>query len=218
VAMTAVHGAQTRAHQNSIMAGQCLWVSLADDSRNKVTSHAEQYMFDGYKSGPALLRTIITCTHIDTRASSERALRDLENLGAIMIKLNSAIPAFTLYVEHKHMELHACSMQDTAAITHLFQGYEAAEDETFMAWIKRHHEDVDDGTVVFTAEQLMAMALHKYQDLFKSGLWARPNADQEKIIALTAELGKIKKNLKQLPQQPKRDAKKPAAAGSTKTP
>jgi len=55
------------------------------------------------------------------------------------------------------------------------------------------------GTVVFTAEQLMAMALCKYQDLFKSSLWARPNADQEKIIALTIELGKIKKNLKQQP-------------------
>jgi len=135
-----------------------------------------------------------------------------------MIKLDSAIPAFNMYVENKHMELRACGMQDTAVIMHLFQGYEAAEDETFVAWMKRHHENVDDGTVVFTAEQLMAMALRKYQDLFKSSLWARPNADQEKIIALTAELGKIKKNLKQPPQHPKKDAKKPAASSGNKGP
>jgi len=216
--MTAVHGAQTQAHQDLCMVGQCLWVSLLDDARNKVTSHANQYTFDGYKSGPALLRAIIACTHIDTRVSSERVLRDLENLGAIMIKFNSAIPSFNMYMENKHMELCACGMQDTAAIMHFFQGYEVAEDETFVAWIKRHHENVDDGTVVFTTEQLMAMVLCKYQDLFKSGLWARPNADQEKIIALMAKLGKIKKNLKQQPQQPKKDAKKPVAAGSTKSP
>ncbi len=109
-------------------------------------------------------------------------------------------------------------MQDTAMTTPLFQGYKAAKDETFVAWMKRHHENIDDGTIVFMAEQLMTMALHKYQDLFKSGLWARLNADQEKIIALTAELGKIKKNLKQQPQQPKKDAKKAAASSGNKGP
>jgi len=200
------------------MAGQCLWVSLSDDARNKVTSHVNQYTFDGYKSGPALLRAIITCTHIDTRASSERVLRNLENLGAVMVKLNSAIPLFNLYVENKHMELRARGMQDTAAITHLFQGYEAAEDETFVAWIKRHHENVDDGTIVFTKEQLMAMALRKYQDLFKGGLWARPNADQEKIIALTSAIGKITKDMKKTPKKEARPATTATTTSGNHTP
>jgi len=135
-----------------------------------------------------------------------------------MIKLNLAIPAFNMYVENKHMELCTCGMQDMAAIMHLFQGYKAAKDETFVAWMKRHHENINNGTVVFMAEQLMAMALCKYQDLFKSSLWARLNADQEKIIALTAELGKIKKNLKQQPQHPKKGAKKAVATSSIKGP
>ncbi len=59
-------------------------------------TNSNQYTFDVYKSGPALLRAIITCTHIDMQASSKRVLHDLENLGVVMIKLNSAIPAFNL--------------------------------------------------------------------------------------------------------------------------
>jgi len=63
--MVVVHGAQTHTHQDSCMSSQCLWVSLLDDARNKVTSHTNQYTFEGYKSGPALLKAIIACTHID---------------------------------------------------------------------------------------------------------------------------------------------------------
>jgi len=85
-AMVIIHGTQTRACQNSCMSGHCVWDSLTTDARNKVTTYADLYKIDGYKSGPVLLRAVIACTHIDTRAASERFLRDLENLGAVMVQ------------------------------------------------------------------------------------------------------------------------------------
>jgi len=198
VAMAVVHAANARTTQDSCMSGVCLWESLTGDARNKVTSYANHYTFDGYASGPVLLRAIIACTHIDTRAANERVLRDLENLAAVMVQLNSDIQAFNLYVEGKYRELRARGQTDPAAITHLFQGYEAASDEPFVAWIKRHHDNVDDGTANFTADQLMQMAKRKYADMAKNGTWARPNADQEKIIALTGEVAKIHRAIKKL--------------------
>ena len=54
-------------------------------------------------SGPVLLRAIIACTHIDTRASSEQVLRDLENLATVMVSLDSNIETFNLYVEDKYV-------------------------------------------------------------------------------------------------------------------
>jgi len=217
--MTAVHQTQTRAHQDSLMSGICLWDSINGDARNKVTSYAPLYKVTGHDSGPVLLRAIIACTHVDTRAASERVLRDLENLAAVMVKLNSDIEAFNIYVEDKHQELRARAMEDTAAITHLFQGYEAAADETFVAWIKCHHDSVDDGEVVYTTTQLMQMARCKYADLSLSGSWARPNADQEKLIALASDVRKINKAIqKPIPKREKGQAKKSVPATKTQRP
>jgi len=171
--MAAVHQTQTRAHQDSLMSGICLWDSISGDARNKVTSYAPLYKIDGHDSGPVLLHAIIACTHVDMRAASERVLRDLENLAAVMVNLDSDIEAFNIYVKDKYCELRARAMEDTAAITHLFQGYEAAVDETFVAWIKRHHDSINDGDVVYTTAQLMQMARHKYANLKTNRTWAR---------------------------------------------
>jgi len=96
-----------------------------------------------------------------------------------MVQVNSDNTAFNLYVEGKQAELHAHSMADAAATMHLLQGYEAAADKPFVAWIKRHHDNVDDGTVNFTIDQLMQMASRKYANMMANGTWARPNANQE---------------------------------------
>jgi len=106
------------------------------------------------------------------------------------------LQTFNLYIEGKHSELQARGATDTAALLHLFQGYEATGDETFITWIKQHHDDMDDGTAIFTAEQLMQMAVHKYADLRKNGTWAQPSTDQEKIIALDAEVAKLHQVIK----------------------
>ena len=201
VAMAIVHATNTRNCQNSCMSGNSIWGSLTGEARNKVTTYANHYTFDGYISGPILLHAVIACTHIDTRAASEHVLRDLENLGAVMVQLNSDVEAFNLYVEGKHRELRARGMTDTAAVTHLFQGYEAAADEAFVMWIKRHHDNTDDGTANFTTEQLMLMASRKYADMRYAGTWAKPNADQERLIALTGEVKKITKTLKKPAQK-----------------
>jgi len=60
--MALVHQTQTRACQDSCMSGQCLWASLTMEARNKVTTFAHLYKFDGYTSGPVLLQAIIAST------------------------------------------------------------------------------------------------------------------------------------------------------------
>jgi len=92
-------------------------------------------------------------------------------------------------------------MTNTAAVTHLFQGYEVAADEAFVMWIKCHHDNADDGTATLTTEQLMQMAARKYSDMLYAGTWAKPNANQECLIALASEVKKITKSLKKPDQK-----------------
>jgi len=205
--MVCIHQTQTQAHQDSLMTGICLWNSISGEARNKVTSYVQLDKVAGHDAGPVLLHAIIACTHIDTRAVSEHVLHDLENLAAVMLKLNSNIELFNIYVEDKYSELQACAMQDAAAITHLFQGY------IFITWIKCHHDSIDDGKVVYTTAQLMQMACRKYSNLILNGTWAHPNADQEKLIALASDIKKINKALsKPAPKKEKEQMKKPASA------
>jgi len=75
-----------------------------------------------------------------------------------------------------------------------------------MAWIKCHHDNVDDGTATFTADQLMQMASQKYADMMANSTWARPNADQERLIALDAKVDKMKKGFQKT--APKTDSAK----------
>jgi len=135
----------------------CLWDSITSDAHSKVTTYADQYKINRRDSGPALLHAIITCTHIETRAASECALRDLENLAPVMVRLDSNNESFNFYVENKYCELRACAITNTAVISHLFSGYAATADETFVAWMKCHHDQVKDAEVVYTMTQLLQM-------------------------------------------------------------
>jgi len=102
---------------------------------------------------------------------------------------------------------------DPAAISHLLQGYKAASDEPFVAWVKRHHDNIDDGNAFFTPQQLMQMARCKYADSMASSTWACPNADQAKLIALTSIVSRMSKSLKK-PEAPKKGGKNPLPTGS----
>jgi len=101
---------------------------------------------------------------------------------------------------------------DPAAISHLLQGYEVASDEPFVAWAKWHHDNIDDGNAFFMLQQLMQMVCRKYVDSLASSTWARANADQEKLIALTSVVSKMSKLLKK-PAAPKKEDKAPQLAG-----
>jgi hypothetical protein len=81
--------------------------------------------------------------------------------------------------------------QAAALITHLFAGYEAAEDPHFHEWIRHYHDQVDDEVEHFTLECLRALSLRKYTNLVHEGKWAKPSANDEKIIAMAANQAKL---------------------------
>ena len=193
--LVGVHGNQDRNHQNSVMSGECIYNSLTIDAQNKVSSYANKYTIGGLISGPILLRALIAVTHIDTRASADQLLTELERLDEKMIALESNIESFNHFVNRKLAELHARGQDDAALLTHLFHGYEAVSDEEFVAWAKRKHSDVDDGENL-DAETLMNLALQKYSDRKQCNLWSKPSPQDESIIALETDIKQLKSAFK----------------------
>ena len=91
--------------------------------------------------------------------------------------------------------LHAREQEAVDLLYYLWKAYKAAPDDEFVVYIKDLKSQSDDGRATFTAEDLMVRAENKYeaQLLDKENTWGKPTEDQEKIVAMTAEINSLKK-------------------------
>jgi hypothetical protein len=76
-------------------------------------------------------------------------------------------------------------------MANLFKGYAQASDKVFVAYIAKKEDDFDEGRDIGHAA-LMHLALQKYKVLKESGKWNAPTDAEAKIIALEAEVTKLK--------------------------
>ena len=105
--------------------------------------------------------------------------------------------------------LHAREQEAVDLQYYLWKAYKAAPDEEFVIYIKDLKSQCDDGRATFTAEELMVRAENKYEArlLDEENAWIKPTEDQEKIVAMTAEINSPKKERKAtlpLPTSPPR--------------
>jgi len=61
-----------------------------------------------------------------------------------------------------------------------------------MEYIERQKEKYDEGDAI-TVSVLMQSALNKFMDRKRDNKWQAPSADEQKIVALTAQVEKLKK-------------------------
>ena len=90
--------------------------------------------------------------------------------------------------------LHAREQEAVDLLYYLWKAYKAAPDEEFVTYIKDLKSQCDDGRATFTAEELMVRAENKYEArlLDEENAWGKPTEDQEKIVAMTAEINSLK--------------------------
>jgi hypothetical protein len=87
--------------------------------------------------------------------------------------------------------LKECGESCDDLMINLFKGYQNASNHEFVRYIKQKRDNYDDGADM-QPKTLMMLALNKYKMISKMDLWNTKTQEQEIIIALTAELGKIK--------------------------
>ena len=76
-------------------------------------------------------------------------------------------------------------------LTNLFIGYKAASDKKFFEYIEHKEEAYEDGEDM-TPTALMRLARNKYKTRKDREIWKAPTEEDEKIIALEAELKRVK--------------------------
>ena len=75
----------------------------------------------------------------------------------------------------------------------LFKAYVISSDKAFVIYIENKLVAWKDGMLVVSPDQLIIWAIHRFDLLEEKGMWNTPSEEEEKLIALQAELAVIKK-------------------------
>jgi hypothetical protein len=187
-------GLATRTAQDSIWMYEFLRDSLTVEARTRVALQSNSYMIQGTPDGPCYLKVILLTFHVETRATNFHLRKKLHDLPRKMTELKSNIPAFNKYVRETVSNL-ASGGEITDLLVYLFEAYKMVEDHDFKRFIQLKKENYDDNHEEMTPETLLLLAETKYNQLIQDKTWRTPPPEEEKFVALTAQLQKIQSDI-----------------------
>jgi hypothetical protein len=183
---------QVRPAQDTYMLYKCLMKSISKEGKSKITIWKNQYHINGKPSGNLLLKVIIRESHLDTNATISTIRTNLSNLDTYMLKIGGDITKFNTYVKELIESLHARGEVTTDLLINLFKGYLAVEDKNFNSYILKKKENYEEGGSQ-SEDSLMLLAKNKFTLLKDAGRYNMPSAEEEKILALQAEIKQVSK-------------------------
>ena len=166
----------------------------------KIESWEEEYLIvndQGTKvpSGNFLPKMIIRESHLDTNATTQFIHMKISNLDEYMAKIGSDIMKFNGYVKLLENSLAARGQKGEALLMHLFKGYLAASNKVFVKYINEKMDRYEEGEEMST-DRLMQLADNKYRLSKERNEWDAPSTEEEKLLALEAEIERLKRSKK----------------------
>ena len=161
------------------------------------------------------LKQIIILRRVDNPASTMHIQEMLIESKRKLLVLKDNITEFNQWVRKQMGRLHAREQEAVDLLYYLWKAYKAAPDDEFVVYIKDLKSQCDDGRATFTAGDLMVRTENKYEArlLDEENTWGKPTEEQEKIVAMTAEINSLKKEQRSTTTKKDKDkaaTKKPA--------
>ena len=183
-------GQQNWTAQDSFMMFEFLRDSLTSIACAHMTIEPNKYMVgpDNTADGHCFLKAILLKFHVETMATNYHLTTQLIALPKTIMTMHSNIATFNLKVTEIMTELAAGGENSLNLLVYLFLAYLEVEDKDFITFIKMLKICHDSGIEHITPQQLMDQALTCYHQGVQDGLWKAPTAEQEQLIALTAQL------------------------------
>lgn len=202
-------GQASRNAQNSEQIYQCLLHSLTEAAQNKVTVEANEYMLPdlannkNQPNGPLFLKHILSKTRADTNATVTTIRMRLGNLSKHLQEMKYNISEFNTFVKNQVNDLTSRGQTTHDLLHNLFQAYKTVDDKDFVDFIRAKQREYNKGDEL-TAEQLMMEAENEYLRAVETEEWQQPTAEQEKIVALSAQVADLKKENEELAKEVKK--------------
>ncbi len=190
---TFMTGQNNRDTQRSDLLYQFLYHSIGDTLRMKVTNDPNRYSFYGLggpvPDGPLFLKVIISHAHIDTVSTTANIQLKLTSLDDyVRANPKTSIPDFNTYVKSLLTALSHRGGTVDNLLTYLLRGYSAVSDTAFVTFMTTVQNGIYYQGHLYTPYQLMDVAEQFWSDRQARGLWTKPSAEEEQILALSSEI------------------------------
>jgi hypothetical protein len=139
-------------------------------------------------NGPLYLKSIIGLAHIDTRATAAHIRQSLAKLA----ELNFDITEFNDYVKVQRGALMARGEESTDLLVNLFDALASVPDVPFTQYVDCIKDEYNESDPKITVDYLMNRCELKCKVLQRSGKYNVPSKEEEKIIALSTEVDRMK--------------------------
>lgn len=187
----------TRAKQNNTMMSICLAKSLTAEARAKMITFRNEYTFDGVEYAPLMYKIIMRIATMDTVATTKTLRDNLNNLAVFAATVQGDIHKINSEFDRNFTQLTArgATVDDPVGI--MFDALLVVPCHEFKGYMKTYHNEYLDGRHPnLTHEALMSFAVNKFNYLQQKGLWGAKSPDDEKIIAMAAQIEALKGHLK----------------------
>jgi hypothetical protein len=189
-----LEAAASRDTQNSSQMYLFLKSSIADGLLGRVISHMRDYLSaTGFEDGPSLLKTIITISHVDTRAQAGYIRQCLARLPMTILtdEYSCDIEKINEYVVVLEEGLAARGESSQDTMMNVQAAYEVCKDAAFVRHTRDEYSKWEQGATM-SLKDYMSSALTKFKTLKMKGQWEAPSPEQEQIIALSAAVSSLK--------------------------
>ena len=185
----------TRDAQDNDMFYYFLLDSLTNEFHTTELLYADIYTVTNIPVASSLLKQIIILAWVDNPASTMHIREMLIESKHMLLLLKGNITEFNQWVCKQMGRLHAWEQEAIDLQYYLWKAYKAAPDNKFVTYIKDLKSQCDDRRATFTAEDLMVRVENKYEArlLDEENAWGKPTDEQEKIVAMMAEINTLKK-------------------------
>ena len=186
----------TRARQNNKMMSMCLANSLSLSAKVQLLTYKNEYIFDGVEYAPLMYKVIMRLATIDSVATTQTLRDNLQNLSVFAATVSGDIDKINTEFNINYSQILARGATVDDPLNLLFNAYLVVPCYHFKTYMKQKHNGYLDGTLTLTHEVLMAFAKAHFDYLKNTGQWGAKSPDDEKIVAMAAEINALKGQLK----------------------
>jgi hypothetical protein len=189
---------ETRAKQNNTRMSNCLSNLLSMEAKVRLLTYRKDYTFDGVEYAPLMYKVIMRLTTIDSIATTQTLWDNLQNLVVFAATVSGDIDKINSEFDQNYSQIVAQGATVDNPIGIIFEAYSVVPSPSynFTTYMKRQHDDYLDGKLTITHEALKATAKVKMDYLKLKGKWGAKSPNDEKILAMVAEITALKGQLK----------------------
>ena len=186
-------GNQLRRAQNNHMMSEFLLNSI--ENKADVVTRAHEYTVGGTVVAALLWKLLMSDAQVDTIATvsvTRKALGTAQLSQSLLATHSSNIKSFNTYVNELRDTLKNYGAVTEDLLDNLLEAYQVAQDKQFVQDVKDMRNDYLRGKLTVTVDQLMSEAETIYKVRVQNEEWGEQSEEQKQIVALQAEMVKLK--------------------------